>query len=104
MGLKFFATLPHLCACEHRLFPKGTGDHDAVRLVTCSGHTDAIDHLLISPGNRHISRIPFSTVRQPGEVVLLSTSPASCRDFICTDTAHVAHPFGLPLAAGTRIR
>ncbi len=37
------------------------------------------------------------------EVVLLSTSPALCRDFICTDTAHVAHPFGLALAAGTRI-
>src|SRR5260370_8991278 len=29
------------------------------------------------------------------EVVLLSTSPALCRDFICTDTAHVAHPVGL---------
>src|SRR5260370_33479104 len=37
------------------------------------------------------------------EVVLLSTSPALCRDFICTDTAHIAYPFGFALAALTRI-
>src|SRR5260370_35807502 len=36
-------------------------------------------------------------------VVLLSPSPALCRDFICTDTAHVAQPHGVAFATGSRL-
>src|SRR5258707_7639762 len=37
------------------------------------------------------------------EVVLLSTSPALCRDFICTDTAHIANPVHASLRAETSL-
>src|SRR5260221_13041354 len=44
------------------------------------------------------SRFPSKSVPVL-EVVFVSTSPPSCRDFICTDTPHVTHPFGLPRPA-----